>query len=388
MNKTLCSPVGLLAVSFILAIASSPAGYADRGGWADPPGGWTFVEDWNGDIPLMEGDPKWNHDNGSDQYSANANTLDLNDLLVEIAPGVPVGDVVRIETIEGEGDTEDGSTEAADASVLRLVDVGDPRDLGIPEPSDRKIFFLGALHEPGELTADPFETGITFITRFRIFPIFPDPDIGASLELVQLALDPDGDGEPDGDGSLRFIPEASDRAHVGIGYVDPDDPLARTLVGVGYYNLGSLEILVNDASEVAGEVDENGDLIGRDGDENIKILEGIDTAAFHTVWVNAIVDPEDPGAIIVRAFANGSTTPVIGRILRSVDGAEAPDRPNPETLGGAEWDGVKQLAFNIGSAGTPAAGGFQYDYMAATLAGAFDPQPAGGGSEVIDWELF
>lgn len=361
-------------------MASMPAD-AQRGGWADPPGGWQFVEDWNGDIPLFEDDPKWDHDNGSDQYSANANTLDMNDLLVEIAPGVPVGDVVRIETIAGEGDTEDGVTPAEDASVLRLVDVGDPRDLGIPEPSDRKIFFLGALHGPGELTEDPFVNGVTFISRYRIFPIFPDPDIGASQDLVQLALDPDGDGEPDGDGSLRFIPEASDRAHVGLGYVDPEDDEARTLIGTGFFNLGTLEVLTNDASEVAESTDE----ADRDGDENIVVLSDIDTAAFHTIWVSAQVDPSDPAIINIRAFANGSLTPVEGTINRST---EFGDRPNPEDLQeNAEWAGFKEIAFNIGSAGTSAAGGFQYDYMCATLAGAFDPQPAGGTS-VTMWELY
>ncbi|MBZ0255289.1 hypothetical protein K8I31_04465, partial [bacterium] len=211
--------------------------------------------------------------------------------------------------------------------------------------------------------------------------IYPDRDIGASQDLVALALDPDGDGVPDGDGSLRFIPEASDRAHVGVGYVDPDNDLDRALVGVGFYNLGTLEILINDASELAG------DTTGRDGDENAPILTGIDTTAFHSVWVNAKLDPNDAGAILVRAFADGSTTPVEATIILN-DGATAnSDRPNPETMGGDQWTGVKQLSFNIGSAGTTAAGGFQFDYMCATMAGAFDPQSA-GGSDVAAWELY
>ncbi|MBI1386923.1 MAG: hypothetical protein GC154_00560 [bacterium] len=370
----------LLAAGLAMALAA-PVSYADRGGWADPPGGWTFVEEWH-NIPLLDGDPVWNNNNGSDSWSGNAHTQEFNDFEVYIQDGVLLGDVVRIETLPGEGDTEDGITASADATVMRLVDVGDPRKLGFSDPSDRKIFFLGPLHKPGELTVDPFIKGITYIARYRIFPIKPDPDIGVGNALVDLALDPDGDGVPNGDGLLHFIPEASDRAHVGIGYVDPNDDLARTLVGTGYYNQGSLEILVNDASQVAG------DSASRDGDENVKILENADTSLFHTVWVNAKVDPNDPGVIDVRAFADGSTTAVTAQIIRAKDGAAGPDRPNPESLSGnAEWSGMMEASFNIGSAGTDAAGGFQYDYLCATMAGAFDPQPAGGAGVSV-WDLY
>ncbi len=391
MKASLLYRAGMLASLSILVVTSTSAVFADRGGYADPPGGWTFVEDWNGDIPPAEDSPdaKWQHQNGSDEYSGNKNTAEFEAFEIFIVPpdkdpngtGVLVGDVVRIETLEGVGDTEDGVNPAADASVLRLVDIGDPRTLGFSFPTDRKIFFTGPLHAPGELDADPFENGVTFIARLRIFPIFPDRDVGASLELVQLALDPDGDGIPDGDGSLRFIPEASDRAHVGIGYVDPDDDLARTLVGVGYYNQGALEILINDPTEVAADPE------GREGDENVPVLTDIDTTEFHTVWVSAKVSDDDPGAITVRAFADGSLTPTVATIHRNDGAAAAVDRPNPETMTGDQWSGVKQLSFNIGSAGTPAAGGFQFDYMCATLAGAFDPQPA-GGANVQAWELY
>lgn len=372
--------VGMPVVICLFVMVFTPAGFADRGGWADPPGGWTFVEEWNEEIPPTGNDPnvKWNHNNGSDSYSGNAHTQLFNEFQVFVQDGILVGDVVRIETIEGEGDTEDGINPAADAICLRLVDIGDPRKLGFDDPSDRKIFFLSALHEPGELNEDPFIQGVTYVARYRIFPIIPDPDIGVGNELVDLALDPDGDGVPDGDGTLRFIPEASDRAHVGLGYVDPDDGDQNILVGTGYYNPGSLEVLINDASELAGDAE------GRDGDENVPVLSDIDTTKFHTVWVNAKVNPDDPTLIDVRAFGDGSLEVVEATIQRGGD----VDRPDPEDLqDNAEWNGLKELAFNIGSAGTNAAGGFQYDYICATMAGAFDPTPA-GGSSVGAWELY
>ncbi len=365
----------LLVVGICCLMALSPA-YAFRDGWADPPGGWTFVEEWQ-DIPQFEDDPDWNHNNGSDQYSGNANTEMFNDFQVYIQENVLVGDVVQVEEIAGVGDTEDGETPAENTVALRLVDLGDPRDLGFSDPSDRKLFFLGPLHEPGELTEDPFLNGVTFCARFRIFPIVPDPDIGAGQDLVDIALDPDQDGEPDGDGTLRFIPEASDRAHVGIGYVNPEDGEQNILVGVGYYTQGTLSVLVNDPEGEAADND-----IGLN---NVPILTDIDTTAFHTVWVNAQTDPDDPMLINVRAFGDGSTEPVEAVIQRG-SGDEV-DRPNPEDLqDNSEWSGLQELAFNIGSAGTPAAGGFQYDYLVGTMAGAFDPEPA--GTPVDNWEVY
>jgi hypothetical protein len=187
-----------------------------------------------------------------------------------------------------------------------------------------------------------------------------------------LALDPDGDGIPNGDGTLRFIPEASDRSHVGVGYVDPAFPEENTLIGTGYYTEGTLSLLVNDQADP-------------DGDENVPILSNIDTTEFHSVWISAKIDPNDVNVINVRAFADGSTTPVTANIVR---GPGAIDPPAPEDLqDNAAWSGQTELAFNIGSAGTNAAGGFQYDWMVATTAGAFDPQAAGGGTAVHNWEI-
>ncbi|MBN2325764.1 MAG: hypothetical protein JXR73_01330 [Candidatus Omnitrophica bacterium] len=361
-----------VAGSLILA----PVTMADRGGWADPPGGWTFVEEWH-KIPDYENDPVWNHNNGSDSYSGNAHTEDFNLMEVYIQEDVLVGDVVQVETLEGVGETEDGVTPAEDAIAMRLIDLGDPRELGLSDPSDRKIFFLGALHAPGELTEDPFLNGITFCARFRIFPIIPDRDIGAGQDLVEVALDPDGDGVPDGDGTLRFIPEASDRAHVGIGFYNPSDTTQNVLVGVGYYTQGTMSVLVNNLDTTTDPEDH--------GLNNTPILTEIDTTAFHSVWISAKADPDDPTMINVRAFGDGSTEAVEAVIQR---GSDAVDLPNPEDLqDNAEWSGIMELAFNIGSAGTDAAGGFQYDYILGTMAGAYDPQPA-GSTDVASWDLY
>lgn len=369
--------VGVVCLGVAGLLVSTPAAQADRDGWSDPPGGWTFVEEWQ-KIPGYDTDPVWNHNNGSDSWSGNAHTEEFNTYNVYIQEGVLVGDVVQVETLTGVGDTEDGKTKVKDAVAMRLIDLGDPRKLNLSDPSDRKIFFMGALHKPGELTDDPFVKGITYCARFRIFPIVPDIDIGASEALVAVALDPDGDGVPDGDGTLRFIPEASDRAHVGVGYNDPANGVMNILVGVGYYTQNTLSVLINDPE---------GQAAGKDyGGKNVPILNDIDTTAFHTVWISAKADAADPMKINIRAFGDGSTKAVEAVILRGE--GDTVDRPNPENLqSNAEWTGQLELAFNIGSAGTNAAGGFQYDYLVATMAGAFDPTPA-GSTAVSSWELY
>ena len=312
--------------------------WADRGGWLDPESGWMFVEEWH-DIPLYENDPDWNHNNGSDQYSMNANT----DIL-EV-------DVARIDIVEGAGDTEDGVTPSADATVFTLTDFGDPSSISLPEPSDRKQFFLAPLHEPGYefMPEDPFETGVTFIVRYRVVPM------DASLRI--------GGDEPATD-PITFVPPASSRAQVGIGFRDVVFPEYNTLVAIGYYSENTLSILGN------GEL--------------LPVAENIDTTEFHSIWVNAKTSPDDFGIIQIRAFVDGSTEAAEGEILRPGVGGTGIDPEDMQDSANPEWTDMPELCINLGFAGTGSVGIFQFDYVAATFAGAFDPQAA---VAVESWEL-
>lgn len=362
MNKTIRKFVYLGLGAFCMALLANPA-MADRGGWADPEGGWTFVEEW-ADIPAFDGDPDWNHNNGSDEYSGNAHT----DLFGQ--------EVVRIDSVAGVGDTEDGENPATDATVLTLVDLGDPRGLGISDPSDRKLYFLAPLHEPDFAVfdqfpdLDPFKQGLTFAARFRIFPLPIDETIqNGDSELVI----PDTLGPGD---TLQNIPEASDRAHIGLGFVDPGISDFRVIVGCGYYNPDSIELLVDTPD---GE---------DDGTANPKIVEGISNTEFHSIWITAEADPEDDLRIIVKAYVDGSLEPVEG-VINRLSG----DLPNPEELqDNPEWEGFPELSINLGSAGTTAIGAFQYDWVAASIEGAFEPTEGafspGGGTSVPNWSLF
>ncbi len=358
--------LGICALAVCMIAFAPQTSMADRGGWADPPGGWTFVEEWQ-DIPQFEGDPDWNHNNGSDSYSGNAHT----DLL-----GM---EVTRIDVIEGAGDTEDGENPAEDATVFTLIDLGDPRSIeGIDDPSDRKQYFLAPLHEPGfdafeELfpSGDPFAEGITFVTRYRIFPLSVDLLVGDDV-VVPETLGPND--------TLMNIPEASDRAHVGVGFVDPVIGDFRVIVGHGYFQPNSVQILVDTPPEI--EEAEG------DGAANAPIAEGISNTEFHSIWMTAQADPEDDLVINVRAWIDGGLEPVEGQINRLSN-----DLPNPESLqSNDEWAGFRELSINLGSAGTPRIGAFQYDYVAATVNGAFEPEPGsfspGGGTPVQTWSIY
>jgi len=102
--------------------------------------------------------------------------------------------------------------------------------------------------------------------------------------------------------------------------------------------------------------------------------------------MTAQTDPENDLIINVKAYIDGSLEPVEGVINRN-----SGDLPNPEDLQeNDEWAGFPELAFNLGSAGTTAIGAFQYDYVAATIDGAFAPE-AGSfspGTAVPKWELY
>jgi len=359
--------IRIIALTALVIAFSPQVSMADRGGWADPPGGWTFVEEWQ-DIPQFEGDPDWDHNNGSDQYSGNAHT-DVFGM-----------EVTRIDVVEGVGDTEDGENPATDATVLTLIDLGDPTSapLNLDDPSDRKQYFLAPLHEPGfdnfeELfpSGDPFAEGITFVARYRIFPLPISETTGEGL-VIPETLGPND--------TLLNIPEASDRAHVGVGFVDPVISDFRVIVGNGYYNPDSVEILVDTPPAILEAEGE--------GAANVPIAEGISNTEFHTIWMTAQADPEDDLIINVNAYIDGSLEPVEATINRV-----SADLPNPEDLqDNPDWAGLRELSINFGSAGTTAIGAFQYDYFAASINGAFAPEEGsfspGGGTSVHTWNLY
>jgi len=191
--------------------------------------------------------------------------------------------------------------------------------------------------------------GVTFVTRFRVLPFENSKRIGGNDPGVDI---------------ITFIPPASRRAQVGIGFVDPAFTELETLVPIGYYAENALGIL--------------GDLA-----EVVNFAEGIDTTQFHSVWISSQTDPNDSAVILVRAFVDGSTDAVELSLVREGFGGASGD---PEDLqDNPEWAGAPELSINLGFAGTPSVGALQFDYVAATFAGAFDPVAAVG---VESWEVY
>ena len=289
---------------------------------------------------------------------------------IMIGPDTPVGDVARIDTVAGAGDTEDGVNPAADATVFTLIDLGDARNVGLADPSDRKLYFLAPLVEPGtEFEGDdPFLNGVTFVVRFRILPIMADVDMATDDFISNQGGDPYVFENP-----VTYLYETSDRVHVGVGYVDPDFPELNVIAGVGYYSENAVSICVNTFESAT------------DGGDNVPIGEGpIDNTEFHTIWVNAKTDETDNLLVNVRAFIDGGTTATEAQIVREVGGEDL-DLPDPEEMD--DYTGLTQLCVNLGSAGTPNTGAFQFDYVAASIDGAFDPVP-GAGVPVLEWSLY
>ena len=140
---------------------NAPAGPS----YPPPAGGWAYAYEANvgEDSPGVDPgvgalDGTWNHDNGSDAWD-----------------GSPVGGELGPANQPGGA----GIVEGLDATYLRIQDPGDPRDYGLPDPSNRKIYF-GRDLAGEEFGANFIDDGVTLYFRARvptddpIDPLYPD----------------------------------------------------------------------------------------------------------------------------------------------------------------------------------------------------------------------
>ncbi len=347
--------VGIMFFVFVVLVGTSVA-IADRGGWADPEGGWEFIEEWD-EIPPYEYDPwesRWNHNNGSDQYSGNANTEIFQE------NGWEGGEVVRIDQVDGE-------------NVLTLIDLGDPRDWTGGDPSDRKLMFAAMANREEGVETPISNGGITLLVRYRMMP----------LDLETPFQDDNDWADPPFNFKERpWIPEQYDRVQVGIGYYDSLFPDHEISIGVGYYEPNSVLIQSNTLNEDGTAKDPD------DGSGNILIKDGIDTTEFHSIWITAIAPPDnwdtpefEAGEITVKAWIDGSAEPVAeGIVLRGPDVA---DRPDPHDL--SDFSGLPQAIVECGMCATNNYGAMQIDYICARFDEAIEPT---GGTPIVDWSLY
>lgn len=226
-----------ICCAFVLMVTPLAFGL---GGWGTPAGGWDWFNDDFADLG------EWNHDNGSDQWD-------------ESAPGVdgtsPGG--VMVETVDG-------------VTVLSVEDTGDPRNDGVAEPSNRKIYLQREVVPEGNV----FEGGVTFIARWRINP---NP------------LDANPDGYTLHDGGKGQVGVAHDGAIAGDG---------------ASYNMsfaldtGGLLYFANEAQEA---------------------LEIGDEFAFHSIWATAVLAGD---VVVFNLYVDGGMDPVVSADLALGTGSD------------------------------------------------------------------
>ncbi len=140
---------GALDVDFLRFAPGANA--PEDSSYAPPPGGWAYEYEANPgedaatpDASALDG--TWNHNNGSDAW-------DLSPIGGELsATNRPGGAMVTGE---------------AAGSWLRIQDPGDPRGYGMPDPSNRKIYFYHDLAAEG-VPATVLDTGATLYFRIRV----------------------------------------------------------------------------------------------------------------------------------------------------------------------------------------------------------------------------
>lgn len=133
MKRSSVFPSFVVCCAFLLMLTPLAFGL---GGWADPSGGWDWLNDNFDDLA------EWSHDNGSDQWDDSA---------------------------PGEAGTSPGGAKAEvvdGVTVLSIEDTGDPRNDGFAEPSNRKVYLQREVPFEGNI----FEEGVTFTARLRINP--------------------------------------------------------------------------------------------------------------------------------------------------------------------------------------------------------------------------
>ncbi|MDP2898231.1 MAG: DUF5010 C-terminal domain-containing protein [bacterium] len=201
-----------------------------RGGWEDPPGGWSFM--FEGDrLPDAAG---FSHSNDSDAWD----------------PGLDPA-AVRARTAKGLGDTEDGITPSPDA---RVVAIDDKQVSG----ANSKFLFTRALRAKG---SQPrlFETGVTFIARWRL--VSPTTSYNNEYSAGNVGVAEDMDNVPDWGVGAYYA------SSTGMAFVPPE--------------LGSHPIPVSSSN------------------------------SFHAAWVTAIYDPANRSNVLVNVYLDGASEPTI-----------------------------------------------------------------------------
>ncbi|MFB0553514.1 MAG: LamG domain-containing protein, partial [Phycisphaerae bacterium] len=244
-------------------------------------------------------DDTWNHDNGSDAWDGTGP-----------GEGMPGGAVAL---------TEDGVT------FLRIQDTGDPRDYGMSDPTNRKVY----LTRPIDIGLD----GATLEFRIRVATSAPLDDM-----------------HPDGGAGIEPWPEG------GIGYHIRDD--GKGMIGIGEEGMEPISFSLAKAGEpmfedVATDVLVMNNLVG---DAPSDYVDTEDAAAAVAVNMVAVDDVTQWHTFTIDIAAGGAGTHIM---TVSVDGGPA---ESFEVTAGTGGD-IAGNYIAIGSSGTGGITAFDVDYL-------------------------
>jgi hypothetical protein len=249
-----------------------------------------------------------------------------------------------LDSVAGQGDTENGTTPAADASVLTFFDLGDTRSLGnIVDPSDRKLYFQHVMTDAvGGPIERPLEnTGVTVLLRFRAFTPNLETPYKAGTNFSVLPHDNNGD-----------------KPQIGFGYYDSADGAAEIAIGASIFSATTINLTTRSVGP--------------------PIVSGIDPSQFHSLWITAkSLSPETPDMIRVKFWVDGSLTPSLEKDIdrAALEGATVDEE-------GDNFLEKSQTMLCLGSQGTGDHLAMQIDYMCADPYRAVEPQSP---SDVDNW---
>ncbi len=302
-------------------------------GYAEPPGGWTYI--YQGDKAeagaagsgFSSLDGTWSHDNGSDEWDGSA-------------PGGTLGNTNRPGGA--------GVFEERGAKFLRIQDTGDPRDFGYADPGSNRKIYLGHDMTAQGATETQMNEGVTLSFRARV----PTPANSTSpLDGLHrdgqqaggvLPYPAGGDGYVTSDGGKgNFVIKQSSGGAIAFSLTLPSDNPG------GDPNAGKANFSGLTMNEFAGNAISASVNFGQGSGTNVIAF---DPTEWHTFWIVLRKDPGNVGTHQAFIYLDGSFEPTVFKVTAG---------------SGSDYSGITYLA--IGSTATPQNSALDIDYVAYKL---------------------
>lgn len=307
-------------------------------GYAEPPGGWTYV--YAGDkgqageagSGFTSFDGTWSHDNGSDEWDGTA----------------PGGDLGPTNRPGGAGVFSE-----AGATFLRIQDTGDPRDYGYTDPgSNRKLYFGHDMSAHGASEAQ-LDEGVTLSFRARIptpakttKPLDPLHRDGQQAAGVQ-PYPANGDGYVTSDGGKgNFVLKQASGGAIAFSLTLPTDTPGGD-PNANKANFGGLTMNEFAGNAISGNVN-----FGQGSGTNVIAF---DPTEWHTFWIVLKKDAANVGTHQAFIYMDGSFEPTVFKVTAG---------------NGSDYTGITYLA--MGSTATPQNSALDVDFVSYKL-GAYFP---------------